>query len=145
MPIIKSLIILTLVNYILIINCLIPNTNTNRIDYVNTYIGTSFWDDKDESSTESYGNTHLQVGIPMAHSPLTSQTRSNENKCESPYYYNDKYFKGVRKTHWMSGSCVVDYGTTTILPSINLNLSEALNSLVLNHEDEVTTPAVSNK
>lgn len=125
------------VNLVFVTNCFKPT------DFVNTYIGTSKWTNKDETSTESFGNTHLQVGIPMAHSPFSPQTRANENKCESPYYYNDEYFKGFRKTHWMSGSCVVDYGTTTILPSTSLNISDALYALVVDHEEEVSTPSVS--
>ena len=67
------------------------------------------------------------------------QTRANENKCESPYYYFDGYWKGMRRTHFMSGSCVIDYGTVSIIPSISLNLSSVLNTYKLNYSNEYLT------
>jgi hypothetical protein len=111
------------------------------IDYVNTFIDTSYF--KNATNNHDYGNTDLQVGMPLAHSPWTPSTQANENKCVSPYYYfNDKWI-GMRKTHWMSGSCVIDYGSVTILPSLTLDINEAIMFHKLDHNNEVSTPSVS--
>ena len=111
---------------------------TSLLDKVNMYIGTSF--SHNISDNHDYGNTMLSVGVPFAHTPWTPQTRSTENKCESPYYYFDPRWKGMRRTHWMSGSCVIDYGTASILPSLTLDLDKALNYHALNHSNEETHP-----
>ena len=72
---------------------------------VNMYVGTSF--SFNVSDVHDYGNAMLSVGYPHAHTPWTPQTRFTENKCESPYYYFDDYWRGLRRTHWMSGIFVI--------------------------------------
>jgi len=104
------------------------------LDKVNMYIGTSY--SHNVSDNHDYGNTMLNIGVPFAHTPWSAQTRSSENKCESPYYYFDPKWRGMRRTHWMSGSCVIDYGTASILPSLTLDLQEALNYHSMNHSNE---------
>ena len=79
--------------------------------------------------------------MPFAHTPWTPQSRSGENKCMSPYYYFDDHWKGLRRTHWISGSCVIDYGTATVLPSMTLNIDEAFHYHKLNHDQEFSSPA----
>jgi hypothetical protein len=111
---------------------------SNFMNYVNTYIGTSF-----DETTLDYGNTVLQVGMPLAHSPWTPTSQVNENKCTAPYYHTDEHWIGMRKTHWMSGSCVIDYGSVTVLPSLTLDINDAISFHNLNHEKEISSPAVS--
>ncbi len=109
------------------------------LDKVNMYIGTSY--SHNVSDNHDYGNTMLNIGVPFAHTPWSAQTRSSENKCESPYYYFDPKWRGMRRTHWMSGSCVIDYGTASILPSLTLDLQEALNYHSMNHSNEEAHPS----
>jgi len=40
----------------------------------------------------------------------------------------------------MSGSCVIDYGTASILPSLTLNIANALSFHSLNHANEIIAP-----
>eukprot|EP01038_Epipyxis_sp_PR26KG_P011485 gene11485-15382_t len=115
-------------------------TGTNKLHNVNMWIGTSFT--ANISDVHDYGQTIPSIGLPFAHTPWTPQTRFSENKCESPYYYFDSYWRGMRRTHWMSGSCVIDYGSATILPSISLNLNSAMSYYDLKHENEQMNPSV---
>ena len=113
--------------------------STSSLDRVNMFIGTSY--SHNVSDNHDYGNTMLNIGVPFAHTPWSAQTRSSENKCESPYYYFDQKWRGMRRTHWMSGSCVIDYGTASILPSLTLDLQDALNYHSMNHSNEKTHPS----
>lgn len=114
-------------------------TGNNNIKYVNTYLGTSY----SKLDGVSKGNTYLQIGVPFAHSPWSPSTQTNEDKCNSPYYFDDEYWIGLRKTHFMSGSCVIDYGTVTILPAISDDWSTVLTTHRVNHDAEISTPSVS--
>ncbi len=110
-------------------------------NYVDGFIGTSHWINADDSASANFGNTVPQLGMPFAHTPLSPQTRAGEAKCQSPYYYDDEYFMGFRKTHFMSGSCVIEYGSVSVLPSVSLDLSEATTYHRLNHTVENWSPA----
>ena len=53
---------------------------------------------------------------------MSAQTEPShgEKKCYSPYYSNTSEanvtgISGFRATHWLSGSCVQDYGTATVM------------------------------
>ena len=43
------------------------------------------------------------------------QTRAGEVKCVAPYYYTDTKIQGFRGSHFLSGSCVPDYGSFTVM------------------------------
>lgn len=90
------------------------------LQYVNTLIGTApaatESAKKHGSGTEDKGQTFPAVGRPFGMTQWTPETRTTEDKCVSPYYYNDKYLTGFRGSHWMSGSCTQDYGSATIMP-----------------------------
>jgi putative alpha-1,2-mannosidase len=58
----------------------------------------------------------------------------------SPYYYDDAFFQGMRKTHFMSGSCVVEYGPVTLIPSLTLDINAALTFHALSHANEEWSP-----
>ena len=109
------------------------------IGYVNTLIGTSYYED--EFDVHDYGNTAPFAGPPFAHTPWSAQTRDSEDKCKSAYYYFDEYWQGMRRSHWMSGSCTIDYGSATIIPSLSNNLTEALTFHKMDHSAEISSPA----
>ena len=109
------------------------------LDYVNTLIGTSYYED--QFDVHDYGNTAPFAGPPFAHTPWTAQTRDSEDKCKSAYYYFDPYWQGMRRSHWMSGSCTIDYGSATVIPSLLRNLTEALSFHKMNHSTEFSTPS----
>ena len=67
------------------------------------------------AGTEVLAQTIPAVGIPHAMTNWTPQTRATEKKCLAPYYYSDSLWQGIRGTHWLSGSCVQDYGSLTIM------------------------------
>jgi putative alpha-1,2-mannosidase len=107
--------------------------------YVNTLIGTSYYED--QFDVHDYGNTAPFAGPPFAHTPWTAQTRDSEDKCKSAYYYFDEHWQGMRRSHWMSGSCTIDYGSATIIPSLSNDLNEALTFHKMDHSAELSTPA----
>jgi predicted alpha-1,2-mannosidase len=90
------------------------------IQYVNPFIGTAPATTesakKHGAGTEEKGQTFPAVGRPFGMTQWTPETRTTEEKCVSPYYYNDKYITGFRASHWMSGSCTQDYGSATLMP-----------------------------
>ena len=72
---------------------------------------------------------------------LTPQTRFTETKCLPPYYYTDSMFSGFRGTHWLSGSCVQDYGSETIMPVTGkLQTDRKAYSARFSHVNKMATP-----
>lgn len=69
--------------------------------------------------TESEGQTYPAVGVPFAMTHWTPQTRAGEIKCVAPYYFVDTKIQGFRGTHILSGSCVPDYGSITVMPGVD--------------------------
>lgn len=117
------------------------------VQYVNTLIGTApaatESAKKHGTGTEDKGQTFPAVGRPFGMTQWTPETRTTEDKCVAPYYYNDKYITGFRGSHWMSGSCTQDYGSATIMPFITgkpdtLKRPPASRFL---HKNETATPA----
>jgi predicted alpha-1,2-mannosidase len=90
------------------------------LQYVNTFIGTAPASTesakRNGSGTEVKGQTFPATGRPFGMTQWTPETRTTEDKCVSPYYYNDKLITGFRASHWMSGSCTQDYGSATLMP-----------------------------
>src|SRR4051812_29944561 len=68
------------------------------------------------TGTQNEGQTYPAVGVPFAMTHWTPQTRAGEIKCVAPYYFPDKRIQGLRATHFLSGSCVPDYGSVTLMP-----------------------------
>jgi predicted alpha-1,2-mannosidase len=75
------------------------------VDAVNQRIGTA-----------NEGQTYPAAGVPFAMTQWTPQTRSNDQKCVAPYYDVDRKIQGFRGTHFLSGSCMQDYGSVTVMP-----------------------------
>jgi len=119
------------------------------IQYVDPMIGTdcattigSLTNKK--SSTEEKGQTFPAVGRPFCMTNWTPETRYTETKCVSPYYYSDKYITGFRGSHWLDGSCVKDYGTSSIMPFSTNKIDTVITcpSAVLDHQTEKATPSL---
>jgi len=88
-----------------------------------------------------YGNTIPAVTTPFAMTQWTPQTQVSETKCVPPYYYKDDQFSGIRGSHWISGSCLQDYGSVTIMPiSGSLKTKPTEYQAEFSHADEVSTP-----
>lgn len=93
------------------------------------------------SAQENFANTIPSVCTPFAMTQWTPQTQSSESKCTPPYYYKDDAFSGFRGSHWISGSCMQDYGSLTIMP-IAGSLKTVNYAAKFNHGDEQSTPYV---
>ncbi|HEX5668317.1 MAG TPA: glycoside hydrolase domain-containing protein, partial [Chitinophagaceae bacterium] len=95
-----------------------------------------------EGGSEKNANTIPSVCLPFAMTQWTPQTRTSEKKCLPPYYYNDSLLNGFRGTHWLSGSCVQDYGSVTIMPvKGKLKTVPSEYALPFSHSSEIATPA----
>jgi predicted alpha-1,2-mannosidase len=68
--------------------------------------------------TANEGQTYPATGVPFAMTHWTPQTRAGEIKCVAPYYFADTTIQGFRGSHFLSGGCLPDYGSVTIMPSI---------------------------
>ena len=128
---------------------LLPSTifAQSLVQYVDPLIGTAPATTESakkhsEAGSELKGQTFPGVGRPFGMTQWTPETRTTEDKCISPYYYNDQYVTGFRGTHWMSGSCTQDYGSVTLMPFV----SEAIDTLKsrpssrFKHQNETSSP-----
>ena len=96
-----------------------------------------------ESGSEDKGQTFPAVGRPFGMTQWTPETQTSENKCISPYYYNDSQITGFRGSHWMSGSCTQDYGSMSLMPFTSNRPDTVKKSpvSVFSHKNENSTPA----
>lgn len=94
-----------------------------------------------EAGSEKNANTIPAVTLPFAMTQWTAQTRTTEKKCIPPYFYNDSMITGFRATHWISGSCMQDYGSFTIMPVVG-KLKTVINEYAMpfSHDNETATP-----
>jgi predicted alpha-1,2-mannosidase len=67
--------------------------------------------------TQNEGQTYPAAGVPFAMTQWTPQTRAGEIKCVAPYYFTDTKVQGFRGSHFLSGGCVPDYGSFTLMAS----------------------------
>lgn len=93
-----------------------------------------------EAGSEKNANTIPAVGLPFGMTQWTPQTRTTETKCIPPYFYKDSLISGFRGTHWISGSCMQDYGSVTIMP-VTGKLQTHDYATAFSHNNEITTPA----
>jgi predicted alpha-1,2-mannosidase len=97
---------------------------------------------KHSEGSEKNANTIPSVCVPFAMTQWTPQTRTTEKKCLPPYYYKDSLLSGFRATHWLSGSCVQDYGSFTIMPlRKKLQTRAADYAIPFTHDNETTSPS----
>ena len=92
-----------------------------------------------EAGSEKNANTIPAVGVPFGMTQWTPQTRTTETKCIPPYFYKDSLISGFRGTHWISGSCMQDYGSVTIMP-ISGPLKTEHYATPFSHDKEITAP-----
>jgi predicted alpha-1,2-mannosidase len=143
-----------LINFLLIILLLgifgFSNFRKNKaakspLEYVNPLIGTAPATTISALKHGKGSENNAQV-VPFVTSPFgmtnwTPQTRATEQKCIAPYYYNDTVINGFRGSHWLSGSCVQDYGSFTLMPvSGELKCLPELRGSKFSHSKEVSTP-----
>lgn len=135
--------------FAVIIFCCVGNLlsaqNKSLLQYVDPYVGTApsttVSATKHGDGTEQRANTIPAVGTPFGMTQWTAQTQRLETKCVPPYIFQDATISGFRDTHWLSGSCVPDYGSFTIMPVVGkLITSKAGASATFLHTDEVTRP-----
>jgi predicted alpha-1,2-mannosidase len=93
-----------------------------------------------EAGSEKNANTIPAVGLPFGMTQWTPQTRTSEAKCIPPYFYKDSLINGFRGTHWISGSCMQDYGSVTIMP-VTGSLRTTNYATPFSHQQESTSPA----
>ncbi len=109
-----------LICIIVLVGCNKSQKQPDYVDYVNPLIGTA------PSTTISalkhgHGSENNAQVVPFVTTPFamtnwTPQTKPTEQKCHAPYYYTDSIIQGFRGSHWLSGSCVQEYGSMTIMP-----------------------------
>lgn len=73
---------------------------------------------KERGTQEHYGQTIPAVTAPFGMTQWTPQTHASEKKCLAPFYWGTPTLQGFRATHWTSGSCVQDYGSFTVFPTV---------------------------
>ncbi|MFP5042899.1 GH92 family glycosyl hydrolase [Parasediminibacterium sp. JCM 36343] len=117
-----------------------------KLSYVNPLIGTTSATTvaalKHGEGSEQSANTIPAVTLPFAMTQWVAQTRLGEPKCLPPYSYKDISCSGFRGTHWISGGCMQDYGSVTIMPVTgNLHTSVADYQTTFSHTQETTSPS----
>jgi predicted alpha-1,2-mannosidase len=117
----------------------------NLVKYVNPLAGTATSTTpaalKHGDLLGNFANTAPAVGTPFAMTQWMPQTQAAEKKCIPPYYYKDNEFQGFRGSHWISGSCMQDYGSVTIMP-ITGKLKTTNYAAKFSHKEERSTPYV---
>lgn len=123
----------------------LAQTSKPLLNYVDPMIGTSGSTTvsalRHGEGGEQRANTIPVVGVPFGMTQWTPQTRTSEEKCLPPYLYKDSLLNGFRGTHWLSGSCVPDYGSFTIMPVTGkLRTRSSEFAVPFSHRDEVSRP-----
>lgn len=94
------------------------------------------------AGTANDGQTAPLVGMPFAMTEWTPETRSTEKKCVAPYYYKDQKITGFRGSHWLSGSCALEYGSVTLMPVTGpIEVTADARASSFRHETEKMNPA----
>jgi predicted alpha-1,2-mannosidase len=105
----------------LLTNCA-QNQGKNYLQHVDLLIGTgpaaTPAAQKKPGDHVDYGQTIPAVTAPFGMTQWTPQTFTSERKCLAPFYWGTPALQGFRATHWTSGSCVQDYGSFTVFPTV---------------------------
>ena len=60
----------------------------------------------------------------------------------APYYFTDRQMTGFRGSHWLSGSCVQEYGSVTLMPMTGaIDVTPRGRASAFRHPAETMTPA----
>ena len=65
--------------------------------------------------TAAEGQTFPGVGVPFGMIQWTPATQDSERKAVVPYFYTDHDFRGIRGSHFLSGSATQEYGSFQLL------------------------------
>ena len=131
---------------LIFVSILPANGRNNLLKYIDTRVGTAAAQTKQAGKFGKGSEEYPQI-IPAVLEPngmnfWTPQTRDTEQKCIAPYYYKDSLMQGFRNSHFVSGSCVQDYGSMTLMPvSGVLKCQPDERASRFNHEKETATPA----
>lgn len=130
---------------ILLLGCSKQENPTPFVDYVHPLIGTAPSTTlsalKHGHGSENNAQVIPSVTLPFGMTNWTPQTRASETKCIAPYYYTDSIINGFRGSHWLSGSCVQDYGSMSIMPiSGALHCEPKERGSKFSHQFEESTP-----
>ena len=130
---------------LLFAGCQTSEKNTEYVKYVNPLIGTAPFTSestlKHSVGTENNSQVVPCVTVPFGMTNWTPQTKATETKCHSPYYYTDSIIQGFRGSHWLSGSCVQEYGSMTIMPiSGALKCLPTVRGSKFSHNNEMASP-----
>ncbi|PKQ67908.1 hypothetical protein BZG01_05940 [Labilibaculum manganireducens] len=141
----KKLSVKSLLLGLLLIGCQTPQNETKFVKFVNPLIGTApaatISAIEHGHGLENNSQVVPYVTVPFGMTNWTPQTRASETKCQAPYYYTDSIFQGFRGSHWLSGSCVQDYGSMTIMPiSGDLKCLPTVRGSKFSHDNEKSTP-----
>ncbi|WP_346860649.1 GH92 family glycosyl hydrolase [uncultured Draconibacterium sp.] len=128
-----------------LVSCTKQAVDNSPLNYVNPLIGTApaatISAINHGHGTENNAQVIPSVTVPLGMTNWTPQTRATETKCVAPYYYNDSTINGFRGTHWLSGSCVQDYGSMSIMPlSGKLKCGTLERASAFTHNEEESTP-----
>lgn len=94
-----------ILRYVLVIIFLPVMLRSQQLaDLVNPRVGTA-----------NEGQTYPGVGMPFGMTQWTPATQDTERKGVVPYYYADQTFRGIRGSHFLSGSAMQDYGSFQLL------------------------------
>ncbi|HEY0309119.1 MAG TPA: GH92 family glycosyl hydrolase [Acidobacteriaceae bacterium] len=90
--------------------------------------------------TAGDGQTYPAVGLPFGMTQWTPATRHDETKCEAPYYDKDERLLGIRASHFLSGSCMQDYGSFQLMAGTGKLPEASWPGVPFAHADERMTP-----
>lgn len=112
---------------------LLPIGQAQRLaDLVNPLVGTA-----------ADGQTYPSVGVPFAMTQWTPATEDTEMKGVPPYLYADRIFRGIRGSHFLSGSAMQDYGSFQLLAgSGTFPWRGAAPNSRFSHDSEHATPYI---
>jgi predicted alpha-1,2-mannosidase len=129
-----------------VLSCSVKTSVSKYVDFVNPLIGTAPSTtisalQHGEDEKENNAQVVPYVTVPFGMTNWTAQTKATETKCVAPYYYTDTKISGFRGSHWLSGSCVQDYGSMTIMPiSGKLKCQTEERASSFSHDTEKTSP-----
>jgi len=131
--------------FLFFICCKTPQKETNFVKFVNPLIGTApattISAQEHGHGKENNAQVVPSVTVPFGMTNWTPQTKATETKCHAPYYYTDSIIQGFRGSHWLSGSCVQDYGSMTIMPVFgDLKCLPTMRGSGFSHDREKATP-----
>mmetsp|Transcript_35527 Transcript_35527/g.56875 ORF Transcript_35527/g.56875 Transcript_35527/m.56875 type:complete len:765 (+) Transcript_35527:183-2477(+) len=91
-------------------------------------------------------NTSGQVvpaaSVPFGNLLVGPETESGEEKGVAYYYYETAVLRGIRLSHWLSGSATQDYGSFSVLPRVVTAENVSSFGSTYSHKNEHSEPAL---